>query len=345
MEEGGIRSGNHPFSNLANCANDDCCVLMSRQRIFFAKKQSYWNRYKVKIASTFFAILVWFLIVIGETFDYITDVPISAETVSHDYIVTKPIPAKAKIHIKGQGMALLGFLLFREGSVDLNFEWKPGSQRIQLNENNVNLPSSSQKIMLIDLIEPTQVDITIEQLVTVTVPIINKTEVATLKGYTVVGDILLEPQTCEIRLPKSKVDSASSVFTSTVKWQRVKYPVKEQVSLIVPKNVVDMSVKRVNVNADVQKLMEKKINRVPVSVINQPPNMTAIVIPSQLSLTVVGGVDIVSLVTESDVKAYIDYQKYRASEQRDIPAYIEPIPHVKFTDISPQRFKVVLERR
>jgi hypothetical protein len=345
MREGGIRSGIHPFSNLANYANDDCCVLMARQRIFFSKKQSYWDRYKVKIASTSFAILVWFLIVIGETFDYVTDIPISAETVNQDYIVTKPIPAKAKIHIKGQGMALLGFLLFREGNVNLNFEWKAGTQRIQLSENNVNFPGSTQKIMLIDLIEPTQVDITIEQLVTKTVPIINKTEVVTMRGYTVVGDILLEPQKCDIRLPKSKIDSVSSIFTDAVKWERRKYQLKEQVNLIVPKDAVDMSVKRVNVFADVQKLMEKKINRVPVSVINQPSNMTAIVIPSQLSLTAIGGVNIVSLITESDVKAYIDYQKYRNSEQRDIPAYIEPIPHVKFTDISPQRFKVVLERR
>ena len=318
---------------------------MVRQRIFFTKKQSYWNRYRVKIASTSFAVLVWFLIVTGETFDYVTDIPISAETVNQDYIVTKPIPAKAKIHIKGQGLALLGFLLFREGNVDVNFEWTAGTQRIQLSENNVTFPGSTQKITLIDLIEPTLVDITIEQLVTKTVPIINKTEVVTLKGYTVVGDILLEPQKCDIRLPKSKIDSVSSILTDAVKWEKIKYSLKEQVDLIMPQEAVDMSAKRVNVFADVQKLMEKKLGRIPVSVINPPFNMTAIVIPSQLSLTAVGGVDIVSHITESDIKVYIDYQKYHNSERGDIPAYIEPIPHVKFTDISPQRFKVVLEKR
>ena len=167
----------------------------------------------------------------------------------------------------------------------------------------------------------------------------------TLKGYTVVGDILLEPQKCDIRLPKSKIDSVSSILTDAVKWEKIKYSLKEQVDLIMPQEAVDMSAKRVNVFADVQKLMEKKLGRIPVSVINPPFNMTAIVIPSQLSLTAVGGVDIVSHITESDIKVYIDYQKYHNSERGDIPAYIEPIPHVKFTDISPQRFKVVLEKR
>ena len=90
--------------------------------------------------------------------------------------------------------------------------------------------------------------------------------------------------------------------------------------------------------------MEKRISRVPVSIINLPPGMRAIVIPSHLSLTVDGGVNRVGPLSDKDITAFIDYAKHQHSKEQDFPAYIKPIPDIRFRDVEPQRFKIVLER-
>ncbi len=317
----------------------------TRQTILFPKKKPFWPEYKVKIASTLFAIVIWFLIVTGDTFDYVVDVPIECATTRDDFIVTTPLPKKAKIHLRGQGMALIGFLIFREGKLQLEFEWREGVQTVKLSEKSVVLAGGAKNLAVEELIEPTEIKLKIEKLIVKKVPIKNQVHLKPAPGYTIVGKILLEPDMAEVQGPKSSVDSCDTVYTREISLEKLKRPVREQVELLAPTyHLVKLLQNYATLTADIQKLMEKRIQHIPVTVINLPPRTKAIVIPSYLSLTVDGGVNVVAGITEKDIVAYIDYRKYKKSNLHDFPAYIKPLPGVRFRDIDPQRFKIVLER-
>ena len=317
-----------------------------KQRILFTSRATFWKRYKVKIASTIFAIFIWFLIVTGDTFDYYTSIPIETDTIYENYIITNSLPMGGRIHLRGDGMTLLGFLLFKDGNLKLEHDWAPGAQKIFPTEKNVDLRGASRKLTVIDLVEPKEIDLEIEELVTQDIPVLNQVKIGTVKGYTIVGDIKIIPDIIRIRGPKSALDTLQNIFTASDKWENLKFPIDKEIEVHPPRDIkiVDIIPKKVSIIADIQKLMEKRISRVPVSIINLPPGMRAIVIPSHLALTVDGGVNKVGPLEDTDIIAFIDYGKLQHSQEQDFPAYIKPIPDIRFRDIEPQRFKMVLER-
>ena len=305
----------------------------------------FWRRYKTKIAATVVAIAVWFLIVTGGTFDYVATIPIDIPRTHENLIITNSIPESAKIRLRGQGMTILAYILFREGRLQSNFHWQEGKKVIHPTKDDVVLTGSAKDLTLLELLEPDSIPLEIEELTVKQVPIRSQVTLRPHAGYTVVGETILEPSTVPIKGPKSLVDNCDSVLTVADSWQELRHPLRNPIELLPPESdQVVLLTQKIWLSADVQKLMEKKVVGVPVSVANLPANVNALVIPSHLSLVVEGGVRVVSSITERDITAYIDLQRYPKNNSHDYFAYIEPLPEIRFRDIEPKRFKVVFEK-
>jgi hypothetical protein len=66
--------------------------------------------------------------------------------------------------------------------------------------------------------------------------------------------------------------------------------------------------------------------------------------PATLSLVAEGGVNVISILSEKDITAYIDYSRHQESADASFPAYLEPVAGVRYRDVIPKRFKVILEK-
>ncbi|MBD3374928.1 hypothetical protein GF406_07845 [candidate division KSB1 bacterium] len=321
---------------------------MAKPRIIHKKqeKPSFWARYKLKIASTLLAIFIWFLVVTGGTFTHIVTVPITTPQSSATHIITNEIPKRARIRVRSNGTSLMGFLIFREASLYLDFPWQVGTLELHPDKDNVLVTGNAKNINVLELISPKTIVLNIEDLVEKEVPVKPGFTLKTQPGYTIVGDIELTPSRIKIRGAKSIVDTCQYVETEDASWDNLKRPLRNRIDLKEPSfKTLILLENKVQVFADIQKLMEKQIERVPIKVINLPPQTKAIVVPSTLSLVVEGGVNVVSKVTTEDIVATIDYQKYEEPQDTPFPVSIEPLPEIRFRDIKPQKFKIVLERQ
>ena len=318
---------------------------MVKKKILFPKKPNFWARYKVKIFSTLFAILIWFLVVAGGSFDHVTTIPIEIPT-HPDYIIVNEIPRSAKIHINGQGLVLLSFLLFNEGRLQPNFSWEEGHKIIHPTEKDVVLRGNARKLTLLGIIEPDTLHVIIERLRTKKVHIKRMFQIRPHRGYTLVGEVRLEPEMVEIRGPSSAIDTCDSIATEPLILEKVKYPIRKQIELVPPRDKrIALLQSKVLLTADIQKIMEKTLTDIPIQVINLPSNVKPLVLPPRVSITIQGGVSVVSAVSREDIRAYIDYRKPRRSKEINYTLEIEPLPEVQITKIEPERFKVVLERK
>ena len=90
--------------------------------------------------------------------------------------------------------------------------------------------------------------------------------------------------------------------------------------------------------------MEKHLDKISIHVTNLPVNTTSLIVPSTLSLVVEGGVDVISTLTAADIIATIDYEREHTDGVNEFPVEITPLPEIRFRDISPQLFKIVLKR-
>ncbi len=112
-----------------------------------------------------------------------------------------------------------------------------------------------------------------------------------------------------------------------------------------PEQRIELSRTATAFSQDVQKLMEKRISRIPIRVINAPEEVSAFAIPATLSLIAEGGVHRIAALTEKEINAYIDFPRAADRGGADYLAYVDPLPGVRFRSIEPKRFKVILERK
>ena len=266
---------------------------------FFSKEKRFWEKNKIKIASTCFAFFIWFLVVSNGSFEYETDLPIICPEQTHGFIIVSDIPSKAQIRIRGQGKALLSFLIFREGNIQISPKWEAGTQIVRPTLTDIRLYGNSKKLTLLEITSPDSFQIKIEKYISKSVPIKNNVLVKPLAGYTIVDDITLTPSHIEISGAQSVVDTCDSIYTKADYWDKLKLPIEKPIDLIQPKtDLLRISESNTVINADIQKLMERRLYNISVNVINIPDNMKALVIPSSLSLIIQGGVDVVAKVQE-----------------------------------------------
>ncbi len=304
------------------------------------------KKYKIHIASVCLAIVIWLLVVSNGTYDYKATIPIRSPANPTHLILAKPLAESATVHVRGQGMALLAFLLFRETQLEPKIEWIAGAQTVRFSKEDIVITGSARSITVLQLIDPLEQTIVVEKLEKKRVRIGGRITVKPQAGYTGVGEMVFSPDSIDVEGPLTSVRALETVATKELLLEGVKRPVHGEIDLAqYPENKISLSPRRVTYDQDVQKLMEKRINNITVHVINTPPGMTAFAIPSVLSLLAEGGVQVLATLNEKQINAYIDLSRPTESNTGDYPAYVAPLPAIRFRAIEPKRFKVIMERK
>lgn len=305
---------------------------------------SIFKNIKIKIVVLVLAILLWFYVITENEYQYIMNIPIRLVNVRNGKVIINEHPRTAKVLLLGRGKSLLSLML--EGNIELvlNLHHVSNWTHTKLRNENVNIPRHSQ-VDVVQIVEPDSIEIILGNLVKKGVPVRPQIRVQPYQGYTKVGDYKLEPDSVWIQGAEIFLEQVDFIDTEPYEVEGVKTQLSDFVPLIPPKQKkITMLTKRVQFHANIQKLMEKRITGIPVKVRNVPPEIKVIVIPSHLSLTLEGGVEQLANITEKDITAYIDYNRKRKSTETGHPAYIETPPGIRTRDVTPQKFKLVLER-
>jgi YbbR domain-containing protein len=245
----------------------------------------------------------------------------------------------------GKGRDLLALILNQKLHYNIDLVNLDGNKLFILNKQNIRLPRKTN-IEILNIIHPESVFVKIDELKEKRVPIHPNIEILPMAGYTIVDDVRLESDSISIIGPQTYLDSVSAIETEHVLFKNVKRDINKKIKLVFPKTkYISMTFNELDFHIDIQKLMEKQLVEVPVGTINSPEGYEITVIPSSLSLTLIGGVDVLLSIENTDVSAYIDYRKARYSKNKDHLAYIEKIDGVRFTDIKPKRFKIVVKKK
>ncbi len=308
------------------------------------KISAFWRSHKAKIVSAFAALFIWLLVVGGETFTYETEIPIE---ILHDKetVVLTPIQQKARVLLEGEGKFLFTFMLFRQGSLRLSLSPESGTHVVIPTEKDVFLTGSAQNLTLRRLLGPDSLTVQIDRMAVRELPIVSRATFKPAPGYTLVGRPQMTPTLVKVRAPQSRLRTLSAVETAEMVFEDLKFPVQKRVPLQMPAGMrAALSTTEVQFSVDVQKLMEKTISNVPVTVRYLPVDIDAFVVPSELSLVVEGGVDVVSPLKAGDIQAFIEYQP-QMETTAEYSVNIEPIEGVRFRDVRPSRVKVILQHR
>ncbi|MBN1352281.1 hypothetical protein JXJ21_22990 [candidate division KSB1 bacterium] len=302
------------------------------------------QNFRIKAIVLVLAILLWFYVITEKTYNYTIEVPIQPINVRTGKVIINDYAKSASVTLKGSGRHLLSLLLESDIEILINLQGTTNRLKESIKKESVAIPRLSQ-VSILSINSPDSVTFVLGNLIRKHVPVRHNIIVKPLQGYTQVGRIILEPDSIWITGAETEVANIDFISTKKFELKKTRKKVSEIIDLAVPRHKnVTLKQNYIRFYVDIQKLLEKRITGVPVQVRNAPANMNVIVIPSHLSLTLEGGVDVLANVTEKDINAYIDYKRKRNSSETGHPAYIETPPGIRTRDVAPQKFKLILER-
>ncbi len=299
---------------------------------------------KIKLIVFGIAFFVWLFVKTEDNYKHDLKIPFRVGSLEADQIIENNVPKSVTVTAWGKGKALFSLLIRRDASYVMDVSNFRRKAKLPLKKENIRLLRQSD-IQFLNIIEPESVEVKITNLVDKKVPVVTDIEIETIAGYSTVNKIIIEPESVVVRGPKAAIDSIGVIHTEQRLFRKIKRDFNKKVKLVPPsRKHVTLMTHEIDVFIDVQKLMEKPIFEIPVEVQNQPKNVKVMAIPTTLSLVLEGGAELLLTVTQKDVNAYIDYEKIKGSKEKYHLAYIETPEGVRYRDVKPKRFKIVIEK-
>lgn len=309
-------------------------------------KNPLFENYRIKLVVITVATLFWFAVVTENDYSHEVEIPIIVTNLLPTKTLSGNLPASARVRFEGRGKALLSLLFSRDAYVEVDLSSVRQSSEIELRPAMVHVPRRNFPVTPRQVISPSTIAVKLSDLHTRAVPIAPRIEIHTLPGYTVVGGLRLEPDSVAITGPAELVKNITSVPTERLIRKDVRESIATTIALeTFPDSTwLELSLKRTEVVADVQKIIELNLQEIPVHVRNAPPHLNVTAVPSTLSLTVEGGEHLLLNLKREDLTAYIDFAHARANEVQGHPVEILAPAGVRYRNVKPALFKLMMER-
>lgn len=305
--------------------------------------RQFLKNYKIKIILFFIATLVWFHAVTEIHYEYALWIPIEPVNIEAGKVIENKIPPKVLVKFGGKGKSLI---YLRTKDVKLVLDLSNAGQHVNVALKKENVKIGGLPVEVLEIIKPTSLEVILGKLEAKFVPVVSNISVEPMDGYTLVGGIKLQPDSVVVEGPQRLVGKINEIQTEKKQYKGVKRDIAGEIKLVsFSDERITVTKRKVNFFADIQKLYEKKITDIPVKVINVPSRVKVTVVPSSLDLTVQGGIDLVTGLTKDDILAYIDYRRSRSTNGESYLATIVTPKEIRFTEVFPKSFKLIIERK
>jgi hypothetical protein len=299
------------------------------------------HQYKIKLFCLFSALFFWFYITLESQFEYTATVRLRVVNPPAGWMLLEPLPSGVSVIFKGTGRSFVSFR-FRERMLDVDMRNIRNNARIPLTVDMIkNLPSG---VRVMSILSPEEITVRWDRLAEKMVPVVPRIEAIPEDGYTLVGEIRLEPDSIRIFGPESILDSISSVQTEARVLKGLIKEIQDKVPLEpVSGEVLRFSARSVRFQTDVQRIGERWMRGIPVRAVNVPEGSHAAVVPASLSIKLQGGADLLSRIKPEDIQATVNFAERNRYPGKQLPALIRIPRDVTFSEVDPRYFQLAVK--
>ncbi|MCK4271805.1 YbbR-like domain-containing protein [bacterium] len=294
----------------------------------------------IKIGALLIALFLWFHAVTEKEYEVKRQVPIQITAIPEDLVLAKPFPTEAVIRLRGKGKQLIiPYLSQIRLLVGANGAQK-GTKQTTLSAEHVHIPHGGGAL-LAEIISPRKLDLNFDSLLKKKVPVRSSVGIELSDGFVRGDPIAFKPDSVLVQGPAQQVKSIEFVSTDSVNFHNVTETIATMVNLAIPEGFNITCIPReINTIIDIQRLVQRTIDDIPVTLTHIPTGVTAHLNPSVISLTISGGERYLSSLTKDNFSASADYRRARRKTDNLISARINLPPEVELTSAEPRMFKV-----
>lgn len=306
----------------------------------------------LRLGSFGLAILLWVFIVSSEMYEMVMTVPVEVRNLSAQKALREEVPELVYVRFEGTGRALFKTLLLKKFYKDfklvLDLDKISDEYQFVLNDyfrlypQKIVIPNEFE-IRYIEVESPREINISLDDYSLKTIPIVSNLVIETAPGFVAVGDVIIDPKEIEIAGPKDIVESISVIGTVFDTIIAVNNNISRYYNFELPHQQIQLSHPTVLLSINIQALSERIISEVPVSVINIPNGYRVFVSPHTVSLTIVGGLELLQNILPEDIKLIIDFKKQWNPNRQFFEPQVElPNGIIDWQDLSPPNVELIV---
>ncbi|MCK5519750.1 MAG: YbbR-like domain-containing protein [Candidatus Marinimicrobia bacterium] len=303
------------------------------------------------ILPLFSAFVIWMMIVTNKDYTIIIDTPIEIYEPRPDKILKNEVPASAQVLFRGSGRDLMYSKYIVPPQLILDVSTISRYYQIDLNEYFTKYPNrvlyTRGSIEYLEIVYPESVNVQIDEKLTKEIPVHINAEIQTRSGYIITKSPVASPEKIAVSGPRSTVRKLKVIESEAFNMSAVSQSIHRNISLINPDpGFLNFQFEEVAFNVKVESIGERIISNIPIVVVNAPKNLNINVIPPVISLTIVGGNDLIQNIKAEDIELHFDY----ASQWLPNTYYYAPevgIPNLvmEWKAMSPAKVEVIIVRK
>ena len=230
--------------------------------------------------------------------------------------LNEPLSESVVVNISGKGWDLIWLHLFWKSDLKFKIDLQTIANNYEVDVSKyakwVDLPRGFQDVLAVNsIVYPETISINLDKAVTALLPVSSQNLVTTFKeGYIQVGETKFEPDSILISGPERQVGNMKQVNTVAKTFQDKDDNFSGTIELEYSQNsVISFSQYEVNLSVDIQKIGEKEINNIPITIFRKPANYDIEFKPSTVSISVKGGVDYIKELKSDDFLVSVAFER------------------------------------
>ncbi len=308
--------------------------------------KKFWKtNYKTIVGVTFLAFLLWFMVKMNKDYDYEMNIPIRFANIDEGKILKYREKSFVRVEFTGKGKDLLR-LPFYHLYYQVDLSDAPLHFELDLSQHHqyINLPTDL-KVAVKSIVRPRILTIDLDKKEVMKVPVKVDYNLTTPPGYTLVS-IEPQPDSVEVTGPQSMFRNLNALNTVSFDFKDASKAFNQPFPIQKPDDYYLLcNPDKIDVFFNIQRLAERQIPDIPVTVINVPSNLEVVPLPSTATIYVKGGEKILANLTDDDFKILIDFRRDWKPSANSVMATLVTSANVLYMKSIPPEFELIVQKK
>lgn len=294
------------------------------------------------IISVFFSIIIWGSISLSSDYYAVIEVPLKLVNIPKGLSSGSAMPDKILIKIKSKGWKLISMNVTSPSEFVVPMSADSGFRMVNLNNYLSENNWLSEDMMVMDII-PDTISFYIESIITKKLPVESNLNLTFKAGYGLASEIKFIPDTVMVTGPKSILKKMKSIATERKSYNNLSEKIVERIE-VKKRRGFSYSEDNLLMSLDVQAIVDKSFQEIPVKVLNVPPDRDVVLIPNSVTISVLGGIEVLGKLSEYDFSAAIEYSEVVSDSTGSVAPEIDFPDNTQLIYIKPERLRYVITK-
>ena len=298
------------------------------QRNFEFLRLRFPQKKRLRFFSFFFAIsfLFWIITKLSNTYSSSIEFAVNFVDIPNLVILDQHHKTKVKADITASGFELLIYQFFNNRinvSIE-NANFKGDLAKVDLMVQKFNLQQQLYQNATLNLITPTQLSFSFNELKRKKIPVIPPVNVKFKPGYDRSTDWVIEPDSIWVYGVSQKVDTLKGLFIESLSNNYIENDINENVKLL-PINQIKYETEKVLLKTVVKRFTEKSFETL-INIKNLPDSLAIKLFPQSLKVTFLVLIDKAEGISAGDFKFVCDFNKAQTTKKNTLDVFLDIQP-------------------